>query len=106
MSAEIVDYLVNAFTPDRRAVWERAVGDQGVPLKVVRDEHDDFADPAAMVQRMDELGMATLVLPTGDLGPHPAYDVVATRSIHGRARRCRRAAIPLLLRFLGRSPQR
>ena len=27
-----VDYLTNAFTPDRRAVWERAVSDQGIPL--------------------------------------------------------------------------
>jgi predicted TIM-barrel fold metal-dependent hydrolase len=79
MSAEIVDHLVNAFTPDRRAVWERAVGDQGIPLKVVQDEGDDFADPAAMVERMDELGIATLVLPTGDVGPHPTYDAVTTR---------------------------
>jgi predicted TIM-barrel fold metal-dependent hydrolase len=80
MSAEgHVDYLCNAFTPDRRAVWERAVGDQGIPLKVVKDPGDDFAEPAAMVARMDELGIATLVLPSGDLGPHAEYDVVATR---------------------------
>ena len=75
----IVDYLCNAFTPDRRAVWERSVGDQGVPLKIVKDVADDFAEPAEMVERMDRLGIDTLVLPTGDLGPHPEYDVVATR---------------------------
>ena len=79
MSAEIVDHLANAFTPDRRAVWERAVGEQGIPLKVVQDEGDDFAEPAAMVARMDELGIGTLVLPTGDVGPHPSYDGVTTR---------------------------
>jgi predicted TIM-barrel fold metal-dependent hydrolase len=74
-----VDYLCNAFTPDRRAGWEKSVGDQGVPLKIVKDAADDFAEPAEMVERMDRLGIDTLVLPTGDLGPHPAYDVVATR---------------------------
>lgn len=79
MTAEIVDHLVNAFMPDRRAVWESAVGDQGIPLKVVQDPADDFAEPAAMVERMDALGIRTLVLPTGDLGPHPHYDVVTTR---------------------------
>ena len=74
-----VDYLCNAFTPDRRAVWEQAVGDQGVPLKIVRDAADDFAEPAEMVARMDALGIDTLILPTGDVGPHPHYDVVATQ---------------------------
>jgi predicted TIM-barrel fold metal-dependent hydrolase len=28
---------------------------------------------------MDRFGIETLVLPTGDLGPHPEYDVIATR---------------------------
>ena len=80
MSAEgHVDYLCNAFTPDRRAVWERAVGDQGIPLKVVKEPSDDFAEPAEMVERMDRLGIATLVLPAGDLGSHAEYDVVASR---------------------------
>jgi uncharacterized protein len=74
MTADIVDTLVNAFTPDRRAVWERAVGDQGIPLKVTQG----FCSPAEMVERMDELGIRTLVLPTGDL-VHEAYDVVTTR---------------------------
>src|SRR5206468_9008723 len=73
-----IDYLVNAFTPDRRAVWEQSVGDQGVPLKIVRDVADDFAEPAEMVARMDALDIDTLILPTGDVGPHPHYDVVAT----------------------------
>ena len=78
-SADTVDYLANAFFPDRRSVWESAVSEQGIPLKVVKDPGDDFAEPAEMVERMDELGIATLVLPTGELGPHPEYDVVAAR---------------------------
>lgn len=78
-SADTVDYLANAFFPDRRPVWESAVSEQGIPLKVVQDPGDDFAEPAEMVERMDELGIATLVLPTGELGPHPEYDVVAAR---------------------------
>ena len=74
-----IDYLCNAFTPDRRAVWEASVAAQGIPLKVVKDAADDFAEPAAMVERMDQLGIGTLVLPTGELGPHADYDVVASR---------------------------
>lgn len=75
----IVDYLCNAFTPDRRSVWERSVAEQGVPLKIVRDAEDDFCEPAEMVARMDALGIATVLLPTGDLGVHPEYAVVASR---------------------------
>jgi predicted TIM-barrel fold metal-dependent hydrolase len=74
-----IDYLSHAFTPDRRAVWAKAVGDQGVPLRIVKEAADDFAEPAEMVERMDRLGIATILLPTGDLGPHPEYDVVTTR---------------------------
>jgi len=34
----IVDYLCNAFTPDRLAAWDQAIEAQGVPLKIRRDE--------------------------------------------------------------------
>ena len=71
----IVDYICNAFTPDRRAVWEGALRRSGVPLKVQKDEDDDgFARPEDMVARMDELGVATLLLPTTDLGHHGTVD--------------------------------
>jgi uncharacterized protein len=63
----IVDSLCNAFTPDRRAVWDGAIEAAGTPLKVRVDDNDSFADPAAMVARMDELGIVTLLLPTSDL---------------------------------------
>jgi predicted TIM-barrel fold metal-dependent hydrolase len=77
-----IDSLVNAFTPDREAVWDAAIAGQGVPIKVRRDPTDSFADAATMVARMDELGVATLVIPTSDLHRHGTpfeYDPVAAR---------------------------
>ena len=70
----IVDYLCNGFTPDRRAVWDGALAATGVQVKVRRDEADSFAAPAAMVDRMDELGVDTVLLPTGDVGRHGTLD--------------------------------
>ena len=66
----IVDSICNAFTPDRRAVWDGALRRSGVPLKVQKEDDDGFAHPEVMVARMDELGLATLLLPTSDLGHH------------------------------------
>jgi hypothetical protein len=70
----VVDVLCNAFTPDRRAVWDGAIAATGVAVKVRRDETDTFAEPAAMVERLDELGVDTLLLPTGDVGRHGTLD--------------------------------
>jgi predicted TIM-barrel fold metal-dependent hydrolase len=70
----IVDYLVNGFTPDRTAVWDGAIAASGVQVKVRRDDTDSFAEPEAMVERMDELGIATVLLPTGDVGRHGTID--------------------------------
>ncbi len=65
-----IDYWCNAFTPDRKALWEASLAAQGVPLRI-RDEPDDsFAEPDAMVARMNELHVRTLVLPTCDLPGH------------------------------------
>jgi predicted TIM-barrel fold metal-dependent hydrolase len=41
-----------------------------VQVKVRRDERDSFSDPAALVGRMDELGVGTVMLITGDTGRH------------------------------------
>jgi predicted TIM-barrel fold metal-dependent hydrolase len=71
---EVVDYLCNAFTPDRRAVWDGAIAAAGIPVKVRRDDGDSFAEPEAMVARMDELGVATLVLPSAELTRHGKLD--------------------------------
>ena len=78
MNADTVDTLSNAFTEDRRALWDGAIASQGVQVKVRRDQHDSFADPAALVARMDELGVATVMLVTGETGRHAhrnPYDV-------------------------------
>jgi predicted TIM-barrel fold metal-dependent hydrolase len=77
-----IDYLANAFTPDREAVWDAAIAGQGVPIKVRRDPTDSFADAPALVARMDELGIDTVVVPTSDLHRHGTpfeYDPVAMR---------------------------
>jgi predicted TIM-barrel fold metal-dependent hydrolase len=58
----VIDYLCNAFTPDRVPVWDAAT--EGLALKIRRDE---FVDPGAMVDRMDAHGYSTLLLPAGDL---------------------------------------
>jgi predicted TIM-barrel fold metal-dependent hydrolase len=74
VSSGTVDYLVNAFTPDRQEVWDGAIAATGVAVKVRRDETDSFAEPEVMVARMDELGVETILLPTGDLGRHGQLD--------------------------------
>jgi predicted TIM-barrel fold metal-dependent hydrolase len=81
-NANVIDYICNAFTPDREAVWDRAIAGQGVPIKVRRDPTDSFAEPKDMVARMDELGVETLIMPTSDLHHHGTafeYDPVANR---------------------------
>jgi predicted TIM-barrel fold metal-dependent hydrolase len=70
----VVDMLCNAFTPDRRAIWDGAIAASGVAVKVRRDDGDSFAEPDEMVERMDELGVATLLVPTGDVGAHGRLD--------------------------------
>lgn len=77
-----IDVLCNAFFPDREAVWDAAVEQQGIPLKVRRDPDDAFCDADTMVARMDATGVATAVVPTGDLHHHGTvfeYDPVAAR---------------------------
>jgi predicted TIM-barrel fold metal-dependent hydrolase len=77
-----IDYLCNAFTPDRQQVWDDAIAGQGVPIKVRRDPTDSFCTVDTMIERMDELGIATLVMTAGDLHKHGTpfeYDPVAAR---------------------------
>lgn len=80
----VVDMLSNCFLPARRAVWEAAIEAAGIPLKIVASPDDDFAEPDEMVARMDRLGIGTVLLPVGDVGPHGKldptdFDHVATR---------------------------
>ena len=65
-----IDYWCNAFTPDRKAIWDASIASQGIPLGLRTDPEDSFAEPEPMVARMDELSVDTLVLPTCDLGEH------------------------------------
>ena len=76
-----VDYWCNAFTPDRQAVWEAAIAAGGLKLKL-RTGDDGFADADGMVERMDALDVATLVIPTCDLPRDPEltdFALVAAR---------------------------
>lgn len=59
-----VDYWCNMFTPDRQALWEETVAAQGLALKIRDGSDDAFCEPAAMVRRMDEVGVDTLLIPT------------------------------------------
>jgi len=73
-----VDYLCNAFTPRYADEWDAAIARQGVPVKVRRDPNDGFCEPDVMVARMDELGIDTLLIVTGDQQHHPgAFDFSA-----------------------------
>jgi predicted TIM-barrel fold metal-dependent hydrolase len=74
MSTGAIDYWCNAFTPDRRALWDTLIAAQGIPLKVRRDEKDSFTEPDGMLARMDQLGIATLLIPTCELAPHGPLD--------------------------------
>jgi predicted TIM-barrel fold metal-dependent hydrolase len=70
----IVDYLCNAFTPDRLAVWEGALSRSGVPVKMRTGDGDGFVEPEGMVARMDEAGVSTIVLPACDVAAHGTVD--------------------------------
>lgn len=59
-----IDYWCNAFTADRRALWDEAVRAQGIQIKVRGPGDDSFCSPAEMIERMDDVGVDTLVLPT------------------------------------------
>ncbi|MEE3330197.1 MAG: amidohydrolase family protein [Myxococcota bacterium] len=76
-----IDYWCNAFTPDRRKTWHAALEQEGVSVKLA-GERDGFAEPEAMVARMDEHGIRALVLPTCELPPHAGptdFESVACR---------------------------
>src|SRR6516164_5848129 len=70
--AMLVDYLCNAFTPDRVPIWEAAVA--GLALKIRPNE---FIEAEGMVARMDAHGYATLLLPAADLGDDDFTPVAA-----------------------------
>lgn len=74
-----IDYWCNAFSPERAPLWDEAIRAQGIPLKVRSSEENGFCDAETMVERMDELGLDTLVLPT--CLPHHGKDPLDFSSI-------------------------
>ena len=68
--AGMIDSWANAFLPDREVLWDASLEAQGVPIKVRRDPEDSFCDTETMIERMDAIGLQTLVLPVCDLPPH------------------------------------
>ena len=76
-----IDYWCNGFTPAYRALWETAIGEQDLSIRIRRAPDDSFAEPAEMVARMDELDVSTLLLPAAEIpdGASPfAYERYAT----------------------------
>ena len=84
----MIDYWCNAFTPDRRELWDAAIGRQGLSIKVRQEGEDSFAPPAAMLERMDELGFDTCLLPCAELPEHAgpfAYERYAVQPQEARS---------------------
>ena len=65
----MIDYLCNAFTPDRREVWDDALGISSVGIHL--DAGQYFVEPEVMVDRMDQLGLSRMLVCTTDVGPLP-----------------------------------
>jgi hypothetical protein len=65
-----VDYLCNAFWPQRAPAWDAAIAAQGLGIKIERTADDSFTDAPGMVDRMDALGIATVVMAACDPETH------------------------------------
>jgi len=64
-----VDYWCNAFTPDRQPLWDAAIREQDLSVKVRTRSDDSFADAPAFLARMDELGVDQVLLPSAEVPP-------------------------------------
>ena len=58
-----IDYWCNRFFPEQADVWNAALEATGIAVKVRTDDADSFCDADTMVARMDELGIAAVILP-------------------------------------------
>ena len=82
MNGGTIDYLCNAFGPERAAAWDGAITGQGLALRIQRTDDDSFTTASDMVARMDTLGMATVIVVASDPEAHPsgyAFSDVAAR---------------------------
>jgi len=80
-----IDYWCNAFTPEYRARWHAAIGEQDLSVRVRRDPEDSFAEAPAFLARTDELGFDTVLLPSAEIPPEAgpfAYERYATPPDH------------------------
>ena len=76
-----IDYWCNAFSPAYRTLWDAAIGEQDLAVRVRRDPDDSFAETAAFLARLDELGFDTVLLPSAAVPPEAsrfAYERYAT----------------------------
>ena len=78
--------------PTARAVWDGAHRRAGVAREGAARPDDSFAEPDGMVARMDELGIATLLLPTGDIGRHGTLDPFDFEHVAARGTRSQKLA--------------
>ncbi len=68
----VIDYLCNGFTPDRWHIWEGVLPNTRVKMR--QAPGDTLMAPEEMVAMMDELGIATVLLVTTDIGAHGKLD--------------------------------
>jgi len=84
--AGVIDALCNSFLPERRQAWEESIAGQGLSIKIRSDPDDSFAEPQAMVTRMDELGIETVVVAAADVHAHPTpFQVSSVMARYGEA---------------------
>lgn len=96
----MIDYWCNAFTPDREPLWRAVIAEQGLSLRTrVGDTTDGFATAGAMVDRMDRLGIATLVIPVCEVPAAAPLDDFGHYAAHVAEIRELAAAHPA--RFVG-----
>jgi len=63
----VIDYWCNGFTPEYRELWDAAIDDQDLTIKIRRKDDDSFTEPGEMLARMDELDISTLLLPAAEI---------------------------------------
>lgn len=77
-----IDYWCNRFFPEQAAIWNAAVGATGIAVKFRTDGNDSFCDADTMVVRMDEMGIAALILTVAHRPAHPEvtdFELVAAQ---------------------------
>ncbi len=77
-----IDYWCNRFFPEQVDVWNAALEATGIAVKVRTDDTDSFCDADTMAARMDELGIAAVILPVTHWPAHPEatdFELVAAQ---------------------------